>query len=61
MYNENQLKAINIFNFNPSKLELSEKLLHLTNFKEGQQLQAHIYGNMIMILPVTLDTQILKN
>lgn len=60
MYNENLLKAINLSHLD-TQITISENLISHTNFQQGQLLQTYFYGNMIMIVPVVLETKKLLN
>ena len=49
--NDNILKAINVINFNGNSINLNDLCMSHTNFKQGQILEAAIYGDMILITP----------
>lgn len=55
--NHNNLKAINVINFNGKSINLNEVCMSHTIFQPGQILEAAIYGNMIVITPAVLDNK----
>jgi hypothetical protein len=49
--NNNNLKAINLINYNGRSINLNEVCMSYTNFNPGQILEAVIYDDMIVIVP----------
>lgn len=49
--NNNNLKAINLINYNGRSINLNEVCMSYTNFNPGQILEAVIYDDMILIVP----------
>ena len=47
----NNLKAINIINYNGMSINLNDLCMSHTNFHSGQVLEASIYEDMIVIAP----------
>jgi len=47
----NNLKAINLINYNGMSINLNDVCMSHTVFQKGQILQASIYGDMIVITP----------
>ncbi len=57
---DDNLKAINIIHFGGKSIYLNDTCISHTIFKQGQVLEAAIYGNMIVIRPA-LSSETLKN
>lgn len=49
--NNNNLKAINLINYNGRSINLNDVCMSYTNFNPGQILEAVIYDDMIIIVP----------
>ncbi len=49
--NNNNLKAINLINYNGRSINLNDVCMSYTDFNPGQILEAVIYDDMIVIVP----------
>lgn len=61
MYDDNNLKLINIIHYNGSSIVLNEVCMSHTDFQKGQVLQAAVYGDMIVITPAVIESNIKNN
>lgn len=61
MYDDNNLKLINIIHYNGSSIVLNEVCMSRTDFQKGQVLQAAVYGDMIVITPAVIESNIKNN
>lgn len=59
--NNNNLKAINIINYNGMSINLNDLCMSHTNFQSGQVLEAAIYENMIVIAPALSQDKTIEN
>ena len=59
--NNNNLKAINIINYNGMSINLNDLCMSHTNLQSGQVLEAAIYENMIVIAPALSQDKTIEN
>lgn len=55
------LKAINIIHFDGKSINLNDTCISHTIFKQGQVLEAAIYGDMIVITPALSQNKVTGN